>query len=181
VTLQTLIELAYHEQSAQLVGGPEWLNSAKFDVDAKADMSSMHKQAAEMAEMHKQVPAHVGGPDVGGMFQALLANQFKLALHPETRNLPAFELVVDANGPKLEEAKTAMLRVDRGALNSEGIPMDILAQQLSLRLGRPVVDRTGLKGHYAFNLHWTPRDSPQGCPIPKSRCDFRVGLFTFPE
>jgi uncharacterized protein (TIGR03435 family) len=153
VTLQTLIELAYHSQSAQLVGGPEWLNSAKFDLDAKVDKSFF-------ANMHNQAPDHTGGGDPhGAMFKALLADQFKLALHPETRNLPAYELVVDSNAPKLQESKTAMLRVDRGALDSQGIPMDILAQQLSLRLGRPVVDRTGLKGHYAFNLHWTPDPS----------------------
>ncbi|HVN20238.1 MAG TPA: M56 family metallopeptidase [Dongiaceae bacterium] len=160
VTLQTLIELAYHAQNAQLVGGPEWVGTAKFDVDAKVDMSSMNKHAAEMDEMHKQGLDHASGSDPHtAMFRTLLADQFKLALHPETRNLPSYELIVDGNGPKLEESKQAMLRVDRGGLISEGIPMDILAQQLSLRLGRPVVDRTGLKGHYAFNLHWTPDPS----------------------
>ncbi len=54
-----------------------------------------------------------------------------------------------------------MMHVDRGALSSEGIPMVLLAQQLSLRLGRPVVDRTGLTGHYSFNLHWTPDPSEE--------------------
>src|SRR5262249_25415875 len=65
--------------------------------------------------------------------------------------------VVDAGGPKLQDSKDGhMMRVDHGSLTSQGIPMVLLAQQLSLRLGRPVVDRTGLKGHYAFDLHWTP-------------------------
>jgi len=164
--LQTLIELAYHGQSAQLVGGPEWLNTAKFDVYAKVDMSAMsgmNKQAAEMADMHKQGPDHTSGGDVhSAMFKALLADQFKLALHPETRNLAAYELVVDANGSKLRESQGVhMMKVDRGGLSSEGIPVDLLAQQLSLRLGRPVIDRTGLKGHYAFDLHWTPDPSEE--------------------
>jgi len=152
VTLQTLIELAYHGQSAQLVGGPEWLNTAKFDVDAKVDNSFL-------ADMHNHI--HQAGGDVhGAMFKSLLADQFKLALHPETRNLPAYELVVDSNGSKLQESTGVhTMKVDRGGLSSQGIPIDLLAQQLSLRLGRPVVDRTGLMGHYAFDLHWTPDPS----------------------
>ena len=154
VTLQTLIQLAYHTQNVQLAGGPEWLNTAKFDLDAKADSSAM-------AEMHKNMSHHENGGDpAAAMFKSLLADHFKLALHPETRNMAAYELVVDANGPKLGESKDVhTMRVDRGALNSEGIPILLLAQQLSMRLGKPVVDRTGLKGHYSFNLHWTPDPS----------------------
>ena len=161
VTLQTLIELAYHGQSAQLMGGPEWMNSAKFDVDAKVDLSSMNKQTAEMPDMHKPAADHANGGDPHtAMFRTLLADQFKLALHPETRNLSAYELVVDGGGSKLEESKGAhTMKVDRGGLSSQGIPIDLLAQQLSLRLGRPIIDRTGLKGHYAFDLHWTPDPS----------------------
>ena len=74
--------------------------------------------------------------------------------------MAAYELVVDNSGSKLEESKDVhMMRVDRGALSSQGIPIILLAQQLSMRLGKPVVDRTGLAGHYSFNLHWTPDPS----------------------
>jgi len=152
ITLQTLIELAYHAQGAELMGGPEWVSTEKFDIDAKTNSSFM-------TDMHAHI--HQNGSDpVGGMFKSLLADQFKLALHPETRNLAAYELVVDGNEPKLEESKDVHeMHVDRGELNSQGIPIVLLAQQLSLRLGRPVVDRTGLKGHYAFDLRWTPDPS----------------------
>lgn len=95
VTLQTLIQLAYHTQSVQVVGGPDWLNTAKFDLDAKTDSSFM-------ADVHKHMSDHQNcGDPVGAMFKALLADQFKLAVHPETRNLAAYELVVDGGGPKL--------------------------------------------------------------------------------
>ncbi len=153
VTLQTLIELAYHAQGAQLVGGPEWINTTKFDLDAKANRPVM-------ANMHQHMSEHMtGGDPARAMFKPLLA-QFKLTLHQETRNLPAYELVVDSAGPKLQESTDVhMMRVDRGALSSQGIPVVLLAQQLSMRLGKPVVDRTGLKGHYAFDLHWTPDPS----------------------
>ena len=162
VSLQMLIELAYHAQSSQLVDGPDWVNTAKFDVDAKADTSSIaEKHMAEMADMQKHGHDHTSGSDPhSAMFRALLSDQFKLALHPETRNLTAYELVVDSNGPKFEQSQGLhTMKVSRGGLNTQGIPIDLLAQQLSLRLGRPVVDRTGLKGHYAFDLHWTPDPS----------------------
>ena len=43
-----------------------------------------------------------------------------------------------------------------GELSSQGTPMTLLTAELSQRLGRTVVDKTGLDGDYAFNLHWTP-------------------------
>jgi len=49
-----------------------------------------------------------------------------------------------------------MFHLGRGELTSTGAPLELLAAQLSARLGRPVVDKTGLKENYAFNLHWTP-------------------------
>ena len=52
-----------------------------------------------------------------------------------------------------------MLRMNRGELVSEGVPLELLTQDLSMRLGRTVIDKTGLKGNYAFNLHWTPDPS----------------------
>ena len=154
VTLRALVELAYHAQGAELIGGPEWINTAKFDLDAKTG-------ASFKADAHQHMADHMNSGDpVSAMFKALLADQFKLALHPETRNLAAYELVADSSGPKLQESKDVhMMRVDRGALTSQGIPMVLLAQELSRRLGRPVIDRTGLKGHYAFDLKWTPDPS----------------------
>lgn len=94
------------------------------------------------------------------MLRSLLTSQFKLAAHFENRTLPAYDLVVDANGPKLLEVDgIRMMQLGPGELNSQGTPMDLLAMQFAQRAGRPVVDKTGLKGSYAFNLHWTPGPS----------------------
>ena len=48
------------------------------------------------------------------------------------------------------------MHMERGEINSTGTPMVFLAQQLSSNMGSMVVDKTGLKGNYIFDLHWTP-------------------------
>jgi bla regulator protein blaR1 len=145
ITLQRLIQLAYHIQDSLLVGGPDWVNTAKFDIDAKLDPSVV-------AAMHKQMAEHNSGD-----LKVLLADKFKLAVHSENRILPAYDLVVDSGHPKLQEVDgIRIMLMQPGQLISQGTPIDLFAAQLSMRLGRPVVDKTGLNGSYAFNLHWTP-------------------------
>jgi len=153
VTLQTLIKVAYdHLQDSQLAGGPDWLNTQKYDIDAKMS-------AADIADLRKLPREHVGDQ---GMLKAMLRDRFQLTLHPEVRNLPVYDLVVDKNGPKFQESSgPGRMRLGKGELVSEGTPLALLTEQLSVHLDRTVVDKTGLKGNYAFSLHWTPDASEE--------------------
>jgi bla regulator protein BlaR1 len=145
ITLQRLIQLAYHIQDSLIVGGPDWVNTEKFDINAKLDPSVV-------AAMHKQMAENNSGD-----LKVLLADKFKLAVHSENRVLPAYDLVVDSGDHKLQEVDgIRVMHMEPGHLISQGTPIDHFAAQLSLRLGRPIVDKTGLKASYAFNLHWTP-------------------------
>jgi uncharacterized protein (TIGR03435 family) len=149
ITLQRLIQMAYHVQDSQISGGPDWLNSARFDIEAKLDDSVV-------AAMHQQTTDHKNFDDQA-MLKALLSERFKLAMRPQTQAVPAYDLVVDEGGPKLQEADGMhMMHMERGALTASGTPIEFLVQQLSLRLGQTVIDKTGLKGNYAFDLRWTP-------------------------
>jgi bla regulator protein blaR1 len=149
VTLQRLIQMAYHLQDSQITGGPDWLNSAKFDIEAKLDDSYV-------AAMHQQTTGHKNFDDQA-LLKALLSDRFKVSMHPQTQTVPAYDLIVDESGPKLQQVDgTRTMHMERGELTSSGTPIEFLAQQLSLRLGQTVVDKTGLKGTYAFDLHWTP-------------------------
>jgi bla regulator protein blaR1 len=152
VTLQRLIQLAYHVQDAQISGPTDLLNKTKFDVDAK--LAPRYVQ---------QMSEHKDGDEDRVMLKSILTDQFKLAAHFETRNLPAYDLVVDGDGSKLQASgnEPRNMHLGRGELTSSGVPLELLAAQLSARLGRPVVDKTGLKGNYAFKLHWTPDQSEQ--------------------
>jgi bla regulator protein BlaR1 len=150
VTLQRLIQMAYRVQDAQISGGRDLLNKTKFDIEAKLD-------PAFVAAMHQQTS---GGKnfDDRAMLKSLLADRFKLVAHSEAQTVDAYDLVADESGAKLQPVgeQPRMMHLGPGELTSSGAPVELLAAQLSARLGLPVVDKTGLKGNYAFNLHWTP-------------------------
>jgi uncharacterized protein (TIGR03435 family) len=145
--------MAYQVQEAQISGPNDFLNKTKFDIEAKLAPSYV-------AAMHQQIP-NGKNFDNRAMLKSLLADQFKLATHFETRTLPADDLVVGEDGAKLQPSgsEPRMTQLGRGELISSSAPLELLVAQLSARLGRPVVDKTGLKGNYAFNLHWTPDPS----------------------
>lgn len=149
ITLRTLIEMAYQVQESELTGGPDWLDSSRFDIDARLN-------SARSAAITHAGPKGANFDD-RLFLKTLLTDYFKVAVHQESRNLPVYELVVDDGGSKLQLTKEmGMSNLGKGELVSQGVPIELLANQLSIRLGRTVVDRTGLKGFYAFNLHWTP-------------------------
>lgn len=156
VTLQKLIQMAYHVQPAQISGPQDFLNKTQFDV--KATLAP-----AVVSAMHEQMNDHKDFDDQA-VLKSLLAGEFKLALHPETRNVDAYDLVADEDGVKIQLSSNKfqrMFHVGPGELTSSGAPLELLTEQLSERLGRPVVNKTGLNGIYAFSLHWTPDPSEQ--------------------
>jgi len=148
-TLQSLIQMAYRLQDAQISGPSDLLSKSRFDIDAKLDPSF---GAAMSQRVSQKVPF-----DDQALLKSLLANQFELVAHFETRNLPVYDLLVDENGPKLQKVDgIQLMHMERGQMTTSGTPMDLLTMQLSQRLGQTVIDKTGLKGSYAFDLRWTP-------------------------
>ena len=97
LTLQELLKLAYGVQASQISGGPDWLTTARCNIEAKLD-------DATVAELKKLSPEQQK-TERDLMFQNLLADQFKVALHRESRLLPGYALVIAKNGPKVQPAK----------------------------------------------------------------------------
>lgn len=176
VSLQMLIETAYGVEENRISGAPSWANSEKYDIEAKMD-SSVADDLRKLSE-DQRTPARQR------MLQALLADRFKLRLHRENRDLPVYELVIAKNGPKLHKAKTGDTYTNgvKGSdgrpagtgtwingdnIIGQGIPISDLVEELSQRLGRAVVDETGLTGNYDFTLRWTPDDgqAPTGAVL----------------
>jgi bla regulator protein BlaR1 len=166
-TLQELMKLAYGVQASQISGGPDWLTTARFNVEAKLDESTvaeLKKLSPEQQKMERDL-----------MFQNLLADQFKVALHRESRLLPGYALVIAKNGPKVQASKPGDTYPNgiKGAdglpagphkfnFGPEGVivqalPMSFVANNLAIHLGEPVVDRTGLTGDYDFTMKFSPR------------------------
>ena len=168
VTLQTMIVQAYGVRQYQISGGPSWLISDYFDVEAKLDSS--------VADALKTL-----GPDQlklarQRMLQALLADRFALKVRNVTKEGSVYLLVVGKNGSKMQDAKpsaahqlagpdsggiTGVIALDRGSgggtkAMATSVNIPYLARYLSQVLRRPVLDKTGLTGIYDFTLDFVP-------------------------
>ncbi len=95
MTLKQLIANAYSVKGYQ-VQGPDWLDSERFDIEAK-------------------IPDGVSQDNAPLMLQALLEDRFKLSAHRETKDRPVLALVVGKNGPKMQEEKDAPPALDPNA------------------------------------------------------------------
>jgi bla regulator protein blaR1 len=161
ITVNFLIQQAYGVRDFQISGAPGWIGSARFNISAKPD-----------AETAAEIQKGNGNPfdrdsTMSAMLEALLEDRFQLKITHETREMPVYELVVAKGGSKLKESSVPtgdgsgrgggpQIRMGRGLLTFKAGPMEILAMQLSNQLGRTVIDKTGLKGSYDFELKWTP-------------------------
>lgn len=150
-TLKFLIEYAYGLPQTQVIGGPDWLNSTRFDIKAKSSIA--------LNEQLHNLPSDQGKLDKRLMLRSLLTERFKLKAHQETRELPIFALVVAKNGPKLDKSDEGapIVRGWEGHLTVEGGENTVanFAAELSKRVGRIVLDKTGIKGRYSIDLDWS--------------------------
>jgi bla regulator protein BlaR1 len=141
-TVKQLVYLAYQVMPPQVSGGPDWVGSAGFDIEAKPADAKI-----DMAQFRQ-------------MIKTLLAERFQLKFHMETKQLPVYELLVGKRGVKLTEDKSESLEVGmrnlRGELQGDKATMPMLAGSLTRVLQRQVVDKTGLNGAYTFRLQFLP-------------------------
>lgn len=179
VTLQMLILNAYQVQQFQIVDGPDWLGSERFDIVAKAENDPGPASPAE------------AGP-IQLMVRSLLEDRFKLVVHTETREMPIYTLVraredgelgpqltpstVDCRAlfaaarrggpppapPQPGDRPGCGVRMGFGTLAAGSMPLSQIAQVLSPQLARIVVDRTGLEGNFDLELRWAPDQLPGG-------------------
>jgi uncharacterized protein (TIGR03435 family) len=157
--LTVLIELAYNVSLLQIDGGPSWVRSERYDVDARAEGSATFEQMRPM-------------------LQSLLADRFKLTLRRETRQSPVYDLLPDRGGLKITPMKEGsclpadqaipfgplttcgglrrQFTPERHVVEAVGIPMTKLVELLSDDLGRVVIDKTGFSNLFSFRLEFAP-------------------------
>ena len=155
VSLKTLVMRAYHLKDYQ-ISGPAWMETERYDIIARFP-------ASDKAQMER-------------MLQALLAERFGLLTHRVTRDLPVYALVAGKGGAKLTTAAPGDARAREAVTGgSDGLiysltarrqTMAQLADRLSGRVGRPVVDRTGLNEEYDFVLTWAVEGA--GSIVPRT-------------
>jgi uncharacterized protein (TIGR03435 family) len=156
-TLRFLIKIAYDVGDDEIIGGPAWLGSRRFDLQAKPD-----KQVpGDPAKMTKDQLILFHEP-TRLRLQRLLAERFHLELRKESKPMPIFALTIAKNGVKMRPSASAgdpvlKGRTGSGVLEATRVDMDTLARFLSEgQTGRPVVNMTALSGIFDFRLDWTP-------------------------
>lgn len=148
-SVSDLITFAYDLHAKQIVGGPAWLESERFDITG--------------------VPDSPGRPNLKQfklMVQKLLAERFQLAFHKDQKELLAYAVVVAKSGSKLAKSDAdpkslptlGFAGLGKLVARNAAIPEFAQVMQGSV-LDRPVVDQTGLKDHFDFTLNWTPDQS----------------------
>jgi uncharacterized protein (TIGR03435 family) len=158
-TLRRLVADAYDD--VQVLGGPPWADTDRFDVNARAEGD---RSAA----------------DIVRMLRPLLADRFKLVVHTETREMPVYTLALARAdrkpGSRLRETDATCAQESRNyfptgaqgfpppcgdfrlgtrALTARGMTMAAFAKLLRARVGRPVLDRMGLAGVYDLEIDWS--------------------------
>jgi uncharacterized protein (TIGR03435 family) len=174
VTVKSLIERAYGIRDDQLVGGPKWMESARYDILARSD---------ERDDPGKLSPAEQDAyiERQKERLQSLLADRFQLKFHSARKELPVYALVVAKHGPKLSAPKEGeahrLYTQGPGQLACFGASMGELAAELpDVGVSRIVLDKTGLTGRYDFSLRWTPEDVATDAAMPSD--SYQGSLFT---
>jgi uncharacterized protein (TIGR03435 family) len=171
-TLKELIESAqdfgYYDVDQRIVGGPKWIVSAKFDIEAKCDEETARAFSFGNIPSKEQIRVEQS------MVRALLADRFKLRTHHEMRRLGVYALVREKSGLKMKpsarvgEDGPESAEGSPGNWKDNGVTMADLARDLSALPevgGRIVIDKTELKGKFDFTLKWTP-DPTMGSTPP---------------
>ena len=156
MTLRECIRFAWHLQEYQLSGGPNWVDTQRYEIVGKAD-GSLAKLSPPARPQQMKV-----------MLQNLLKERFRLVLREEEKSVSGYALTVAKTGFKLKpvagEAGSGGSSTGRGRVQISQGPIARLAEMLASQLGRPVVDRTGVEGFYRATLTWTPDDAASATP-----------------
>jgi uncharacterized protein (TIGR03435 family) len=180
MTAKVMMSVMYRLPGRQIEGGPDWFSTERFDVEARADRGGY-----SIDELHT-------------MFKNLLEDRFGLQFHVQTREGPVYLLTVAKGGVKMK---------DVGAVGDLNIPITprgpgewvgtkVPMEYLCFFLGfiapddvRPVIDQTGLKDVYDFQLSFAP-DLPPGAspdglppgqrPVLRDAVEEQLGLVLRP-
>jgi len=159
LTLKRLIAMASDVDDSLVTGGPGWVDSESYDINAKIP-----------ADYPKWSPEQFRH-----MVQGLLADRFHLAVHRERREIAGYALVVVRSGSTMKPAKPNDNGSDFSShnthLDATNVTMEGFARRLSRNrdIGKVVIDKTGLTGHFDFELDWA---------AAQAESDDHPGIFT---
>ena len=158
------------QTSSQIVGGPSWIDTDRYDINAKASTGFDDRNGLQNKQR------------VDAMFRALLADRFQVKVHLEMRDTPIYALVLANKEPRFgprfkpfaakcytredppprnappDPARQCGIRGGNGNVTYVSITMQDIARSFATdpAVDRPVVDRTGLTGRYDLHLEFVP-------------------------
>jgi uncharacterized protein (TIGR03435 family) len=164
-----LITFAYRIDEAQLSGGPSWIRSDLYDIQAKPEtFEGPEDPTVRPSEQQTEKQAN----RTRERLKALLADRFRLSVRTETKEAQVYVLSIAKGGHKLildPEARGGVRR-DIGVIESTGAPISYLVATLTAILGRPVLNEAGLEGRFKYKMEFRPEGlAPQeklGVVIP---------------
>jgi uncharacterized protein (TIGR03435 family) len=193
-TVRAMILFAYGLNAGsdqQVTGGPAWIGTAQWDVEAKEDPETVEKLTKLSQEDRVEAVRH--------MVQQLLADRFKLKVHHEMKELPVYSMTVAKGGVKMtptppepplppnedgtpRKPRGSGIRMSgKGELEGINAGPSILASVLGRQPeigGRMVLDKTGLTGRYDFKLKWVSDAGMNGADSGAASDSLGVSLFT---
>jgi uncharacterized protein (TIGR03435 family) len=164
-TLQLLIAAAYDLNPRTISGGPAWITSDRYDIEAVTPGDKRPDHDEQMS-----------------MLRGLLSERFKLTFHREQREFSIYALEVAKGGPKL---KATAASPDDPAIVGPGVvyPQRVVLPGRNASMGnfvslmqraildRPVVDKTQITGRYDFDLEWAPDETQFGGGLPPATAE----------
>ena len=160
ITLEMLISTAYKVYDFQVAGGPGWVNTDRYDIEAKPPDDSPGNENQDIL--------------LGPMLQRLLEERFKLTVRRETREMPVFALTVAKGGSKLKSEKCTapdpntrqrsadvcgFSVMDNQLIRATQIDMPRFISMLTFWVRRPIMDKTGFNGTFDVDLRWNPNEA----------------------
>ncbi len=140
-TLRYMIQMAYHMRPGTLFGATGWMESDRFDIEAKAPAAATFDQELTM-------------------LQALLADRFQLRFHHETRDLKSLALVLAKSGPRLhlsaDQSTKEQVSIRATSISGTAIPFGHFVSILGAQMHESLANETGLTSKYDLDFHYVP-------------------------
>jgi uncharacterized protein (TIGR03435 family) len=160
-SVETLLLVGYSAHKKQIVNAPDWVRTERWDIRGVPD-----------------VPGQPSIPQLQSLTRKLLTERFGLVTHTEKREMEVYALRVAKGGEKLTPSvadphalpeENDRENGGQRTMQAANESMGLFALTLKFFLDRPVVDQTGLTGHYDFRFQWTFDESkapPDGSAAP---------------
>ncbi|HVW09836.1 MAG TPA: TIGR03435 family protein [Bryobacteraceae bacterium] len=147
MSLKILIQMAYEVPEWKIDGANGWIENNRYDISAKFPEGANQKQLPEM-------------------LRGLLSERFALQTEEKSKSMKVYALVPAKSGAKLKPSTEATTwtngvmngGIGKGRLVMRDMTMAALAEVLSTRIGKPVIDQTDIGGKFAIDLKWSPTE-----------------------